>query len=210
MKGERMPRHNSSQKMTKDERRLSILRTASSLISNYGFWGLTIRDVAEAEHITEAGVLYHFGSKEKLLSEVVKYNDLLVSSDIAKQLNIDEPLNEIAVIGTKYPVGIRDLTIATAKVNAKRTEFVRLYTLLQAESLNEHHPAHEFFLNRERRVLHEYTMACERDGAEDPAETARQVLAAMDGLQFRWLHDIDGMDFVEEWRKILELILPSR
>lgn len=205
-----MPRRSSAQKMTKEQRKTSILRTASSLISNYGFWGLTIREVAEAEHITEAGVLYHFGSKEKLLLAVVEYNDRMVSNDIAKQLGIKKDLYEVHTIGREYPVGIHDLTIATAKVNTKRVEFVRLYTLLQAESLNENHPAHEFFMNREQSVLEEYAIASKRDGAQNPEETARQVLAAMDGLQFRWLHNLEGMDFVVEWEKILELILPSK
>lgn len=204
-----MPRHTPSQKMSKEMRRQSILKTTSSLVSNYGFWGLTIRDVAEAEHITEAGVLYHFKSKERLLLAVVEYNDDQVDHAIARELGIAGYVPTSVSLVTRYEINMSQLSIATATVNEARPEFVRLYTVLQAESLNEQHPAHNFFLNREARVLHDYSQACARSGASDPDESARQVLAAMDGLQFRWLHNLSGMNFVEEWKKILALILPG-
>lgn len=205
-----MPRHTPVRKMSKEMRRQSILKTTSSLVSNYGFWGLTIRDVAEAEHITEAGVLYHFKSKERLLLAVVKYNDEQVDFAIAEELGIVGDVNTSIGLASQFPLDMQELSIATAKVNQDRPEFVRLYTVLQAESLNDQHPAHDFFLNRENRVLHEYSEACARSGASDPDESARQVLAAMDGLQLRWLHDLEGMNFVDEWRKILAVILPEK
>lgn len=44
-------------RMSAEDRRKSILETTISFISQFGFWGFTIRDVAQAQNITEAGLL---------------------------------------------------------------------------------------------------------------------------------------------------------
>ena len=54
-------------RMSAEDRRKAILETTVSFISQFGFWGFTIRDVAQAQNITEAGLLYYFKSKEQLL-----------------------------------------------------------------------------------------------------------------------------------------------
>ena len=56
-------------RMSAEDRRKAILETTVSFISQFGFWGFTIRDVAQAQNITEAGLLYYFKSKEQLLEE---------------------------------------------------------------------------------------------------------------------------------------------
>ena len=56
-------------RMSAEDRKKAILETTVSFISQFGFWGFTIRDVAQAQNITEAGLLYYFKSKEQLLEE---------------------------------------------------------------------------------------------------------------------------------------------
>ena len=56
-------------RMSAEDRRKAILETTISFISQFGFWGFTIRDVAQAQNITEAGLLYYFKSKEQLLEK---------------------------------------------------------------------------------------------------------------------------------------------
>ena len=51
-------------RMSAEDRRKSILETTISFISQFGFWGFTIRDVAQAQNITEAGLLYYYNSKK--------------------------------------------------------------------------------------------------------------------------------------------------
>lgn len=41
-------------RMSAEDRRKAILETTVSFISQFGFWGFTIRDVAQAQNITEA------------------------------------------------------------------------------------------------------------------------------------------------------------
>ena len=58
-------------KMSAENRRKSILETTMTFISQFGFWGFTIRDVAQAQGITEAGLLYYFKNKEDLMVEAL-------------------------------------------------------------------------------------------------------------------------------------------
>ena len=44
-------------RMSAEDRKKAILETTVSFISQFGFWGFTIRDVAQAQNITEAGLL---------------------------------------------------------------------------------------------------------------------------------------------------------
>ena len=52
-------------RMSAEDRRHSILETTISFISQFGFWGFTIRDVAQAQNITEAGLLYYYNTLRK-------------------------------------------------------------------------------------------------------------------------------------------------
>ena len=60
-----------------------------------------------------------------------------------------------------------------------------VYTVLQGESLNEHHPAYEYYQKREHRVMDTLTRAVERDGLADPRREARTALSMMNGIRVR-------------------------
>ena len=92
--------------------------------------------------------------------------------------------------------------------DADRPEMVRLYTLLESEALSKDHPVHEYFEQREINLLREYAFAAKRDGVADPERTALQVLSAMEGLQLRWLNGSHDVDFVGEWKAIIDLLTP--
>ncbi len=197
-------------RMSAEERKKRILETTVSFISQFGFWGFTIRDVAQAQNITEAGLLYYFKSKEQLLEETLKYADRINQIAIAKHLGIEDMTGEVLQDGIAYhcDLGLKDISTATVETNASRPELVRLYTLLESEALSKDHPVHEYFKQRETSVLKEYEFAAMRDGVPDPKRTALQVLSAMDGLQLRWLNGSHDVDFVEEWKAIIDLLIP--
>ncbi len=197
-------------RMSAEERKKRILETTVSFISQFGFWGFTIRDVAQAQNITEAGLLYYFKSKEQLLEETLKYADRINQIAIAKHLGVEDMTGEVLQDGIAYhcDLGLKDISTATVETNASRPELVRLYTLLESEALSKDHPVHEYFKQRETSVLKEYEFAAKRDGVPDPKRTALQVLSAMDGLQLRWLNGSHDVDFVEEWKAIIDLLIP--
>ena len=153
-------------RMSAEDRRKAILETTISFISQFGFWGFTIRDVAQAQNITDDGIAYH------------------------------------------CDLGLKAISTGTVETNADRPEMVRLYTLLESEALSKDHPVHEYFEQREINLLREYAFAAKRDGVADPERTALQVLSAMEGLQLRWLNGSHDVDFVGEWKAIIDLLIP--
>lgn len=81
---------------------------------------------------------------------------------------------------------------------------MRLYSVLNAESLYPQHPAYAYFSARE--VWATALFASAAAGTSNPARIARQIFAAMDGLQLRWLRDPD-IDPVAEWDALAESII---
>lgn len=197
-------------RMSAEDRRQHILDTTISCISQFGFWGFTIRDVADTEGITEAGLLYYFSGKEELLVEALKHADRINQIAIAEHLGVEGVTGDVLADGIAYHCdhGLKAILNATVETNAERPELVRLYTLLESEALSQDHPAHEYFEAREINLLKEYAFAAKRDGVADPERTAVQALSAMEGLQLRWLNGAREVDFVGEWKALIDLLIP--
>lgn len=185
-------------RMSASDRLSQILTVSAGLIAERGFWGLTLRDVALACGITEGGVLHHVGSKDQLLVAVLEYRDAVDLAQLASLLGVDP---EVFDSGRDVSVGLRELCEALVLRNARQPEIVRLYTVLNGESLDPAHPAHEYFRDRERWALDLFAAAADPAWGE-PELVAREVLAAMDGMQLRWLRDLDGVDLEAEWRRM--------
>lgn len=191
-------------RMSASERLTQILTVSAGLIAERGFRGLTLRDVALECGITEGGVLHHVGTKEQLLVAVLEYRDALDLAQLADLLGVEA---DVFDTGREAPVGLRELCAALVRRNAGQPEIVRLYTVLNGESLDPAHPAHEYFLTRERWALDLFASAAGGAGDAGAERRALQVLAAMDGLQLRWLRDLDGIDLVAEWDAIADRLL---
>jgi AcrR family transcriptional regulator len=58
--------------MAMTEKQLQILEKAEVLISEKGFDGTTVRDIADSAGVNLAMISYYFGSKEKLLENLFK------------------------------------------------------------------------------------------------------------------------------------------
>jgi AcrR family transcriptional regulator len=171
------------------QRREQLLDAATALIAERGYWGLSLQDVADACGITLPGVLHHFGTKDGLLVAVLEYRDRLDEAALA------EHLAERAGAGRTPDLG--GVVEAIVARNAGQREIVRLYAVLEAESLTPDHPAHDFFAERQRRTLALLTRWGPPDG--DREALARHVLALLDGLQLQWLRDPD-LDLLDGWR----------
>jgi AcrR family transcriptional regulator len=52
------------------DKRSAILSMAEELFANFGFYGVSIRDIAEAAGVPPALVLYHFSTKDNLYQQV--------------------------------------------------------------------------------------------------------------------------------------------
>lgn len=192
-------------RMDASDRRHQILDAATELISVRGFWGVTLRDVATVCGITEAGVLHHVKSKAGLLIALLERRDEVDMLSLANSLHIS--LSDLEA--PTPPVGLREMCTALVRGNSQQAEIVRLYSVLLAESLDPDHPAHEYFQSREEWVMDLFARGAIVDGAPDPISTAREALAAMDGLQLRWLRALDDFDLEEEWEALADKLLPQ-
>lgn len=153
-----------------------------------GYTNGTLADIAEQVGMTHAGVLHHFGSKQKLLMEVVAHRDETDVADLAEQ---------------HMPGGAELFLhlVQTAFANARRAGIVQVYTVISAESVTEKHPARDYFEERYRVLRGEIDDAfrelCAQEGVDRPDsvdDASASILAVMDGLQLQWLLDPSGVD----------------
>ncbi|MBA8793511.1 AcrR family transcriptional regulator [Friedmanniella endophytica] len=182
------------QRLSPADRRDQILEAASALIARRGFWTVSVHDIAAACGITDAGLLHHFGTKDALLIAVLERRDRVDDEALAVELGV--PPAELEERVRALPLA--EVCAAVVARNARQPEIVRLYSVLNAESLNDRHPAHDYFLAREARVIAFFGSAVS-DLHPDPAVRGRQVIAMMDGLQLRWLRDPEHVDLVSAW-----------
>lgn len=184
-------------------RREEIVRAATEIFGSKGYKAGPLTEIAEQVGMTHAGILHHFGSKHRLLLEVLRYRD---ETDVA---DLDDK---------HIPDGIelfRHL-VRTAFVNAQRAGIVQAYAVLSAESVTDNHPARDYFEGRYRQlreeVAHAFRVVCaERGGAEPDtiAHASASILAVMDGLQVQWLLDPGNVQLGEASSFAIEAIVAA-
>ncbi|WP_353828437.1 TetR/AcrR family transcriptional regulator [Agromyces sp. SYSU T0242] len=178
-------------------KREEILSAALEVIARDGYGRASIRQLAEAVGLSQAGLLHYFSSKEELFAEVLRKRD-----------EQDRQRYEDRGVGVSMFEGFRR-TIAR---NADVPGLVQLYTHLSAEATDPEHPAHAFF--RERTETLCALVAGEIRGGQadgsvrpelDPDRTALLLMSAADGLQTQWLMD-PTIDMAEHIGLLLQLI----
>ncbi|MBN6191081.1 MULTISPECIES: TetR/AcrR family transcriptional regulator [Microbacterium] len=173
------------------EKREQILKAAIEIFGNKGSTNGTLADVAEQVGITHAGVLHHFGSKQKLLLEVLAYRDQDDVAGLAQKHIPDGPELFLHLV-------------RTALTNEKRPGIVQAYTVLSAESVTDDHPSRPYFEDRyttlRREVAAAFGELCAQEGVTEPdtiAAASAAILAVMDGLQLQWLLHPDAVDLAD-------------
>ncbi|MBO0610570.1 TetR/AcrR family transcriptional regulator [Myceligenerans salitolerans] len=194
----RQPRRSRPETLARRER---ILEAAMTTFGARGYNKGPLTEIADQVGMTHAGVLHHFGSKDQLLLEVLRYRD---ESDV-KDLE-----------GQHIPGGV-DLfrhLVRTALLNARRAGLVQAYVVLSAESVTEGHPARDWFVERYRTLRREvgeaFRAVCAERGIDEPAtvdRAAASILAVMDGLQVQWLLDPEQVDLAESSAFAIEAIV---
>lgn len=171
-------------------RREAILRAASDVFATRGYRGSSLALIADRVGMSTPGVLHHFPTKEHLLVELLSL----------RHERDAERLKELTSVGGGR---IIDALLELAARNGDTPGLVRLFTILAAESIDDDHPGHEWFIERYRaarrlvadRLIEEQRIGLIR-GDVDPELTAAQILAVFDGMQLQWLLDPDEVDMV--------------
>jgi AcrR family transcriptional regulator len=186
-----------------EARRASIVDEAIRVIGQRGCYGFTIQELAQRCGLSNAGLLYHFGSREQIL--------LAVLQDIeAREARVMGPLVAAAdqapsEISQTAVLNVFEAMVARASA---QPELIRLFTVLQAESIDYDHPAHDWWRNRDRIALDLFARLV-TPFAPDPTSTARLLVALLDGLIQHWLRMDQGFDLAAEWKRAISVHVPK-
>ena len=187
--------------------RRAILEAAMALYARRGVKGTGLAAIGQAAGVTHAGVLYHFGSVQKLLQAVIDERDRRFWRETPATWEGHDGLDALR----RLP--------RLAEWNAANRELTKLFATLEAESLDEDHEAHAFFVERQRRVRRRIRRAIEtgqRRGEIHAGIDARlkadEVVSFMTGAQLCALLDptVDLVAVFERYTEGLILALTTR
>lgn len=160
-------------------KRAEILEKAIETFGKYGYRATSMREIANAVGLSQAGLLHHFPTKEELLLAAIQERDRI------------QMLREDA-----YPEAWQERVLQTHQENVENRELTKLFASLVVEATDEEHPAHQYFLERYRAVREFFATDFMRArgeqtiGREDLLKA--QILTALwDGLQTQWLLDTE-------------------
>lgn len=173
------------------------MQAALDAFASNGFYGTSLRAVAQVVGISHVGLAHHFKTKEELLAAVLAHRDEVSRARLAPLVN--RPLEDVLVTLVRH--------------NQETPALVRLYATLSSEACDPAHPAHEHFRSRYATGralfaarLGELQSAGELSPGLDPHLAAGTILAVLDGLQVQWLLDPD-FDQVAALRSFLQAFL---
>ncbi|WP_263091404.1 TetR/AcrR family transcriptional regulator [Curtobacterium sp. RIT-PI-V] len=160
-------------------KREEILTVALDLVASQGFRRTSIKDIADAVGLTQAGLLHYFDSKDELWVKILRRRDEM---DLQHDWQAPDPAALLAAI---------------VRHNAEVPGLVQMFVNLSAAAATDpEHPAHAYFqerYERSRRDLSADFRTMQQDGRlradVDAEELTSVLLAVSDGMQIQWLFD---------------------
>ena len=168
--------------------RQAILEAAAGHFSRRGFRGTPLAAIADTAGMTQTGVLYHFGSKENLLIEV-----------------LNEKIRRDAVfgadLGTRDAIGAVQAVVDMARADKELAGMSALFSALLVDALDSESSIHEMMVTRYRagrHIISNQLRSGQADGTLDPTfdpdMKAAEMLAVLDGIRGQWLLDPETID----------------
>lgn len=178
-------------------KREEILEKALEVIAEDGYRAASVKEIAAAAGISQAGLLHHFTSKEELFVEILRKRD---------------EMDHSALGGS--PDELREGFLRVIRRNAATPGLVELFSRQAVEAGDPSHPAHAFFLRRGaglRDAIADDSPDADSGSAAgiDTETLARIVQAVADGMQLQWLLDPE-VDMVGTVDALLSLLIPKR
>ncbi|MGW9630077.1 TetR/AcrR family transcriptional regulator [Agromyces sp. NPDC055520] len=176
-------------------KREEILTTALDVIARNGYRRTSVRELAEAVGLSQAGLLHYFSSKEELFQEILRKRDDVDSA--AFDLELAQPIEAF---------------FGVIRHNSEVPGLVQLYAQLSTEAGDPAHPSHEYFVERYAAfrelfggMLRDEQAAGRIDADIDIDRVGNLFLAAADGLQTQWMLD-PSIDMAEHVAYLWQLI----
>lgn len=163
-------------------KREEILHAALEVIAREGYRGASVREIADAVGLSQAGLLHYFDSKEELFVEILRVRDQVdVIAFAADAPDLD---------------GLTAGYLRIIRHNADVPGLVQLFAHMAAAAADPQHPAHAYFLERGAGFRSGVGSAIERaqragtiDERTDAGTVARTLQSVWDGAQLQWLLD---------------------
>jgi AcrR family transcriptional regulator len=175
-------------------KREEILDTALEVIARSGYARASVRELADAVGLSQAGLLHYFASKEELYAAILLRRDQV---DLARVNEVSPQLDAVRGI---------------VRHNAEVPGLVQLYARYSVEATDPGHPAHADFVERYARIrralaedISTRVAAGTLPAATDPALLANILVAVMDGLQTQFLLE-PGFDMAAHLDHLLSLL----
>src|SRR5687768_6774627 len=106
--------------------------------AEHGFRGASLAAIAAEAGLSEPGLLHHFATKRELLFGVLQETEAQFKAWAREQ--------------TAAGRGYTELLLEVARFHEADPAFIRFFIVLSAESLEQAHPAHEWFRERYDRT----------------------------------------------------------
>jgi AcrR family transcriptional regulator len=179
-------------------KREEILDAALTIFAERGYDRTSVREIARAVGLSQAGLLHYFNSKEALFAEVLRRRD-----ERNERLYDQNRGNPVTAEGL----------VEIVRHNIEEPGLVRLFVALSAESTAEGSSARAFFTERYRAIrggIADDIRERQRQGdiADDldPDAVASLLVAAADGLQIQWLLEPDTVDMGARLEQMLDAL----
>jgi AcrR family transcriptional regulator len=163
------------------KRRADILLAARNLFAQHGFRGTSLAMLAEEVGITDAGLLYHFSTKNDLLLAVLEETDEEQETRMAGDLDTADA--HYIASWAEFGKVLEDDPVLTA-----------LDVLMCAEHLQTASDFNQYFRRRYETFRDRLVRSFEAGRAAgvfrkdfDPLTEAVLMLATLDGLRLQWL-----------------------
>jgi AcrR family transcriptional regulator len=169
-----------------DLRRQQIIDAAVELFASKGYRGTGVAALADRVGMTATGLLYYFGTKERLLREVVAERDRMDAIDPGTPFPLQLTLSSLRDIG---------------RHNVETAVLTRLYLVLGIESLDSDDPLHDFFVERYETARRFIRALLDDEKAQgrirqdvDVNQIALEVIATIMGAEYQWFTDPERVD----------------
>lgn len=161
-----------------EERRRTIIATATDVFATEGFEGAALKRVAELVGVREATLFHYFSSKQELQQAVLAERD-----ERARELGGDAGF------------GLEDLPLIAAR-NEQQPGLTALHAVASATANHPSHASHRYFRERYEMLVRntaenvrEKQHSGEYRTDVDAEWAARLLIGVFDGLQLQWLYD---------------------
>ncbi|MET7926996.1 TetR/AcrR family transcriptional regulator [Streptomyces sp. NPDC005349] len=182
-------------------KREEILNTALDIVARVGYSRTTVRELAQAVGLSQAGLLHYFGTKEQLFIEILRRRD-----------QVDEAAYSPTADAADGPPDLFGGVTSLVDHNSQVPGLVQFYSRFSSEATEESHPAHQYFRDRYATARAGCAAAIREQqeaGALPPSLDADRLavltFALIDGLQAQWMYDpeIDMAEHLAYFRRVL-------